>query len=294
MNSGRMLLSFAFLAAVLLVGTVRPAVAATEGPYGMEILVDGFPVQEYLHRGRTYVEARDGHEYAIRLINRTGRRVAVALSVDGLNTIDARHTTAYEARKWVLGPYETVVVRGWQISRRTARRFYFTTETDSYGAWLGRTRDLGNISAAFFPEVRFEPPVYYDEPCDTTGRYLDEGPLEQGGGVDRAAQAEAGSNHAGAGTEKRSAMAGSSALDDFAATGIGRRTANRVHTVAFEHGTEPAAVITVRYEFRDALVKLGVLPRTWVPNPYHRRETSSGFIDYGYAPDPYGGRTAPY
>ena len=39
-----------------------------------------------------YVEAMRGASYALRLTNPTPYRVAVALSVDGLNTIDARHT----------------------------------------------------------------------------------------------------------------------------------------------------------------------------------------------------------
>jgi len=40
-----------------------------------------------------------GSEYGIRLRNPYAVRVAVALSVDGLNTIDARVTTAADARK---------------------------------------------------------------------------------------------------------------------------------------------------------------------------------------------------
>ena len=50
-----------------------------------------------------------------------------------LNTIDARETTARHARKWVIGPHETVEIDGWQTSRRDARRFEFTTEAGSCG-----------------------------------------------------------------------------------------------------------------------------------------------------------------
>ena len=76
----------------------------------------------------------------------------MALSVDGLNTIDARETTAAEARKWVLGPYETVTISGWQTSQLEAHRFEFTTEARSYGQALGKTANLGVISAVFFKE----------------------------------------------------------------------------------------------------------------------------------------------
>jgi hypothetical protein len=91
--------------------------------YSMEILVDGTPLTAYNARGTTYIEARKGAEYAIRLTNRTGDRVAVALAVDGLNSIDAKHTSSRDARKWILAPWESVTLSGWQTSSGTARRF---------------------------------------------------------------------------------------------------------------------------------------------------------------------------
>ena len=118
----------------------------------VEILIGGAVQPRYAHDGRWYVEAQKGREYAVRLHNPHGVRVAVALSVDGLNTIDARETTAADARKWVLGPYETVTISGWQTSRSEARHFEFTTEARSYGQALGKTTNLGIISAVFFKE----------------------------------------------------------------------------------------------------------------------------------------------
>src|SRR5829696_6986671 len=58
--------------------------------FQLEVLVNGRPVAEYYARGRTYVEALQGAEYELRVRNSSADRVAVALSVDGLNTIDAR------------------------------------------------------------------------------------------------------------------------------------------------------------------------------------------------------------
>ena len=118
----------------------------------VEVLVNGTPQRRYAHDGRWYVEALKGREYAIRLRNPFPVRVAIALSVDGLNTIDARHTEAADARKWVLDPYQTVTIVGWQTSRTDARKFEFTTEAGSYGQALGKTANLGMISAVFFKE----------------------------------------------------------------------------------------------------------------------------------------------
>ena len=49
----------------------------------------------------------------------------------------------------------------------------------------------------------------------------------------------------------------------------------------------PAAVVRIRYEFRDQLVRMGVLSPA--PDPLTRRERARGFSG-GYCPDPSGGR----
>ena len=97
-----------------------PALAVTQGPYTLEVLADGRPLAELYGNGRNYVEAFPGREYSLRLANNTGRRVAIAVSVDGLNSIDAKTTTAQAGSKWILGPYESIVLDGWQTS--TGRR----------------------------------------------------------------------------------------------------------------------------------------------------------------------------
>src|SRR5271169_1960701 len=126
--------------------------ASSPSGFGLEVLVDGRERPEFAARGAVYVEALRGRDYALRLSNPTGTRIAVALSVDGLNTIDSRRTTARDARKWVLAPYETVVIPGWQVSNAASRKFVFTGERGSYGAALWKTEDLGVIEAVFFRE----------------------------------------------------------------------------------------------------------------------------------------------
>src|SRR6185436_18186850 len=129
-----------------------PNSAVMEGPFSLEVVVNGRQLPEYDARGRRYIEALENAEYELRIHNPGSSRVAVALAVDGLNTIDARHTSAWDAHKWVIEPYGTITVRGWQMSSENARRFYFTTERDSYAAKLGQAANLGVISAVFFRE----------------------------------------------------------------------------------------------------------------------------------------------
>lgn len=273
--TGLVLLS-AFAVAPLIVMSALPGRASTcrrpspVSAYSMEILVDGSPLSAYAKGGTTYVEALKGREYAVRLTNRTGERVAVALAVDGLNSIDARHTSSQEARKWILAPWETVTLSGWQTGSGTARRFVFTSEPKSYGAWLGRTNDLGVISAAFFREARRRDEIAA-EPAPQ-GQ-----PLVQGG-AERDAAGEAPRAKA-LGEMKPSAK------DELAATGIGREVEHRVVRVDFDAEDAPASIVSVRYEYRDALVRLGVIPGN--DDELARRERARGFADSGFAPDPF-------
>jgi hypothetical protein len=264
---------FSIVATLFVAVLTGPAEALLKDSYSVEILVDGRPLHEYHDRGTTYIEAIRDAEYAVRLRNHTGERVAVALSVDGLNSIDAKTTTARRAAKWILGPYQTITISGWQTSTDSARRFFFTTEDRSYGAWLGKTENLGVISAAFFHEKRPDPAPY-------SRREQQRGADAPAAGPDRSGKKRA------AGDAGASAPGEAESLsDDHAATGIGREVDHRVVRVRFDAESRPAAVAQIRYEYRDALVSLGVLPG-WEP-PLTRRENARGFEDLDFAPDPY-------
>ncbi len=235
--------------------------ATTQSGFGLNLLVNGAERPEYRGRGSVYVEAVRGSDYAIRITNPTPYRVAVALSVDGLNTIDARHTAPWDAAKWVLDPYESAVISGWQVNRQTARRFYFTGETDSYGAAIGHSENLGIIEAVFFRER--------PSAIDT---FLDRRSAPAPSARNQASPASAGA--------AKSEVALS---DDYAATGMGDRTHHSVRTVDIHLVPQPVASMRIRYEFRPQLVKLGILPSLGAA-PLERREHARGFESY--CPEP--------
>jgi hypothetical protein len=285
----------------------------------------------------------------VRLRNNTRERIAVALSVDGLNTIDETTTSMRDARKWILGPYQTITIDGWQTSMDTNRRFFFTSEKKSYGAWLGNTSNLGVIAAAVFRERRPSPPPYCggwwcpgDEPVEPWGapgarREGQDDPADrdarlrgqEGAGSAKSAparpasppasqappradageasreeavlgqptDARSGLDDRASGNGERSEAFGGKEKDqrklsnEFAATGIGRELEHRVVRVEFDEQDHPAAVLELRYEYHDALVKLGVLPQPYPDGrAIARRERARGFEDEGFAPDPYARR----
>ena len=241
--------------------------------FTVSILVDGKPVPEYAGRGRIYIEALKGKEFTIRLSNPTGERVAVALSVDGRNVIDAKRTTDLAATKWILAPGQTADIPGWQISGETARKFYFTETSSSYVKWLGDTANVGTIEAVYFREKQREPTlVWKDEPADRKRR-----------AESAQADAERGANSS---APSPATKAPPRETDSYAATGIGDRTPFAVQWAAFEGNPTPAARIAIRYEYRPQLVRLGVLPRE---DELFARDRARGF-EHAYAPDPYGRR----
>jgi hypothetical protein len=243
------------LALALVLIAAVPAFARDRSGLEMSIVVDGEDRPEYVRDGTIYIEALRGREFSIRLTNSTPNRVAVALAVDGLNTIDAKHTDAWTASKWLIDPYGSAVIAGWQISGSTARSFYFTGEKDSYGAKLGRTRNLGVIEAV----------VYRERPRVAMG-WLDGlfEKREESASRDRAAKPD----------------------DDYAATGMGRHQAHPVEMVDIDLDPTPFASFRTRYEFRSQLVRMGILPRyERDERPLDRRERAHGFGSWCPEPD---------
>jgi hypothetical protein len=209
----------------------RRVVRPTPG-FEVDVMVEGRPLAEYSSRGQTFVEALRGAEYELRIRNPSGSRVAVALFVDGLNTIDASRTSAWDASKWVIGPYETITISGWQMSSERARRFYFTTERDSYAAKRGNTASIGVISAVFFRERRRVITVTPPRPIDR----------------EESQSAGMASNAPSAKSESRAPSAKSRSMED-AATGIGRSIHHDVESIDMDLESHPAAEVTIRYDY---------------------------------------------
>jgi len=259
----------AVVAAILVAATPGQHVEALESDAcHIEILVDGSPLTEYPARGTTYIEALRGREYGVRLTNRTDRRLAVALAVDGLNSIDAKTTAARQASKWVLDPHETITINGWQTSSTDARRFFFTTEEQSYGAGLDKVDNLGVIEAVIFRE---------------RARRMTHGDMMEG----RSRKAPASADRARPSAPSEQESVEKSDTDDLAATGIGRRIDHRVRRVHLELEDRPVAHLRLRYEYRQQLVHLGVLPSFEEQAALARRERARGFSDFEFAPDPF-------
>ena len=104
----------------------------------------GQTLEAYRHRGRDWVAGDPGERYAVRLVNRTGQRVLVVLSVDGVNAVSGE-TAAPDQSGYVLEPWERAEIAGWRKSLKEIAQFYFTALPDSYAARTDRPDNVGVI-----------------------------------------------------------------------------------------------------------------------------------------------------
>jgi hypothetical protein len=247
----------------------------------MSVEVDGqtaslFPAPD--GSGRFYFEARKGGRYAVTLQNRTGERVGVVLTVDGLNVISGERDEG-RGRMYVLDPWQRTTVQGWRTSLREVRQFTFVDERASYAARSGKANEkMGWIEMAVYRERRAFAQV---QPYpDTRGEQEQGNPAEGNvpyGSDDRPAESRSpkrGSDEAQAPTAK---------ARSFPGTGWGQRTHDPVVLVSFDPEASPSERATLRYEYRSALVALGVLPRH---QPVRDRLWERDHADAGFAQPP--------
>jgi len=273
--TSRVLLPLAALASLVLPPSAE---AAYSNGISAEVIVCGSTAAEYGRRGTTYVEARDGCEYAIQLTNNTSDRVAVHLSVDGLNTIDASQSSPSRGPRWVLEPWQSAVIPGWQTGSSSSRKFYFTTADESYADWIGDTSDAGQIRVVAYRERRPTPvPIYIEPGWDGTRRRGEGSSSSREWDGDGAASEKRAQSEAAPSASDSLGGSWRTWRDDRAATGIGHETRHSVRTTSFDAESSSFARITFRYGYYDQLVSWGVLPRYVDP---------CRCCD-GYAPDPY-------
>jgi len=260
----------------------------------VSVEVDGQPSSIYPApdgSGRFYVEAHKGARYGVTLANRTGERVGVVLTVDGLNAISGQRDDG-TGRMYVLDPWERTTIRGWRTSLQEVRQFTFVDESVSYAARSGKANGkMGWIEIAAYRERR--PWVRWrlrEAPPVSQPRGEAEDAIPPAGAAPRADAAPEKSKdeppaaaQAGRTVENEYAPTRDSTARSYPGTGWGPRAQDPVTLVSFDPEPHPSEQVTLRYEYRSALLALGVLPR--VP-PWRDRLSQRERGEFGFAPPP--------
>jgi len=282
----------AFLAGAMATAGIAcaPPCRADTGPslVGLEVVDrgSGTELPVWRHRGRAYVAGAPGSRYGLRVSNRTGERVLVVLSVDGVNVLSGE-TARFGQGGYVLGPYQSCDVNGWRKSDAQVAAFVFSGLAQSYAARTGRPGDVGVIGMAVFTERPSPPP--YASPADRSrsGAALDapppplpmppvKAPLLE---AQRAPSASAAARAPGDGDALQP-------REEKLGTAHGEREWSYSERTTFRRATSyPQSTRQIEYDTYANLAARGVVPGGgWTghrPRPFPLEPDAAGFV-----PDP--------
>ena len=212
---------------------------------------------------RSWLEANEGSNYAIRVRNNGSGRIGLVIAVDGRNIISGEKShLGHGERMYILGPYQQGDFSGWRTSNDRVHRFYFTEPGESYAGAFGDYSAMGVIAIAVYPEKRHLPRIS-EESSPAPGK----------------AQADAVAGAA----EKPAIASGNPALSAQrsrreAGTGFGDEEFSRVRVVRFEPTLAAVEKHFIKYEWRETLCSKRVIDCAPVPgyNRFWPREPGSG------------------
>ena len=268
------------LYALLLLGLVSLDASAL-GRLADVAVVDrdtGRTLETYYYRGEYWVAGTPGNRYAISIHNRLRERVLAVTAVDGVNVVSGE-TAAYGQSGYVLSPWQSYSITGWRKSNSDVAAFEFTAAPNSYAERTGRALNVGVIGIALFRERLPEPePLAQNAPPASLARAEDASAArESAKSASPSAQDRLAS---GAAVMQR-------APEPKLGTGHGEREASYVeHTEFSRLSGQPNEIIRIRYDSRDNLVAMGVLPRR-LPRPFSPNAFPES-PNAGFVPDPPG------
>lgn len=235
------------------------------------------------HEGQTYLVAPRTGRYWIRLHNEMNERVMAVVSVDGLNVIHGGECSQKD-QGYLLGPYESCVIKGWTRSRDEVAEFNFTSKRQSYSAKMGKgTRNTSIVGVAVFREKR---PAYHDilrsapvppaapayEECgeDTSFSVNSMNFAPESGEVPTAGSLDLECSTRGRMRSARRRPGGQTLSKSSVdlGTGYGKRTEMQTTLVSFEPRETPEQVVSIRYGTRAKLGEWGVPLYQRQPEPF--------------------------
>lgn len=241
---------------------------SSNGEYSFQVESRGRALPVYNYRGKSYVEGRYGNTYSIRVYNHTGSRVEAVVTVDGRDVISGRPGNYRSHRGYVISPYDSVLIEGFRSSMSNVAAFTFTSVEDSYAARMGDAFNVGVIGVAVFKEnVPRRPsrrPYYQYKNRDEHG---DRGP---GTGYGRSSASKRRAAKSAPNKSLSPAYESEESAAQGLGTGYGEDTYSPATNTYFKRGSRrPNVVLSVRYDDKEGLYALGVLPTPlrYRPNP---------------------------
>lgn len=237
------------------------------------------------HNGKCYVVGKRGAQYQIRLQNKTNKKLLAVLTVDGRNvyTGDPGGT---DYAGYALTPYETVIVKGWRISKKQAAVFRFSKKESSYAAKQGAPQNVGVVGVAVFEEQHFVYPSTppWDIPIYPLAPYSPYNPWEPYINWCSSSDPRITITSSSSGTTNccNTTMETSSSLG----TTFGKTVNSPLDRKEFQQASDkPCEIWTIYYDTRKSLQKQGIIEE---PSPKPKEEKPEAFPGQPYwNPDRY-------
>lgn len=209
--------------------------------FGLEVVVNGLALPEYVKDGKTYVAAPWDVDFQLRLnVPYQGRYKAVT-SVDGLDVLTGR-TASANADGYIVtaASYPGANdIPGFRLNNEEVARFHFGDRRDSYAAHMDKAQNVGVIAVVFYAEyVPPPPPSLGIAPSYGAESYGIKGGGALRGGATRGGATRGASHDMG--------------------TEFGARSEHRVTYTSFRQGSEVARLV-IEYASYESLVEAGVI-----------------------------------
>lgn len=219
----------------------------------------------FFHGGQRFVLGSMGQRYRIHVTNPTAARMEVVVSVDGLDAIDGEDASLGK-RGYVVPAFGDVTIDGWRTTLDSVAAFRFASVRESFAGRTGRDRNVGVIGVAFFRERAQE---WSRRAMPPSAAGSDSRPAPQKSAQNRSSRDE--SERRGLGTQ------------------FGEQRESHVNTTSFERASgSPASMVQLRYDDREGLQAIGVMPRPErvVRDERELRETAAPFPGRRFAQAP--------
>jgi hypothetical protein len=119
--------------------------------YTVEVLVNGKPIKEHLYNGETYIEAREGTKYSIKVKNHSLSRIKAVITVDGFSVVTDDKTD--QETGYIINGYDTLHVKGFRTSENEESVFVFKKKGESRAQKaLGYAKNCGVIGVKIYRE----------------------------------------------------------------------------------------------------------------------------------------------
>lgn len=115
--------------------------------FELQVLVNGRPVKEHFFQSKTFIEARRGTVFSLKLKNNTHRRAVSTFSIDGVDALTGKMAGDSDGG-YIVGDYSSIEIKGFRTSNDTVSEFVFSDRSRSYAKLVGgKTASGGSIKS---------------------------------------------------------------------------------------------------------------------------------------------------